>query len=232
MERSHTPKGRRARDRILAAAERLIAVHGFHGTSMRDVAAAARLPLATTVYHFAKKEQLYAAVLAAIAADLEERVEEALASAGEHSSAALDALARAVVEWAMEEPGRVKLLLRELLDNPTRVARAARLPLAPFLERASALVAARGGIDSPEIPVLHVVGAISYFIAARPTVERIVGPKEAKRIDAAYKREALAFARRVLGVTGSATRQEEPHATRAATSAGPARPRASRAPHH
>ena len=62
-ERSQTPKGRRMRDKILVAAERLFTTHGFHGTSMRDAASAAGLPLATTVYHFARKEQLYAAVL-------------------------------------------------------------------------------------------------------------------------------------------------------------------------
>lgn len=207
MERSQTPKGRRARERILAAAERLIAAHGFHGTSMRDVAAAARLPLATTVYHFAKKEQLYAAVLGEIAEALDGRLQTAIderagfARLGADSpDAALDALAVAIVRWAAEEPARVKLLLRELLDNPARVAKASRLPLAPFLERASALVAARAVDDAPEVTVLHLVGAISYFVAAWPTVERIVGAARAKQITASYEREAIAFARRMFGV--------------------------------
>ncbi|HET9992229.1 MAG TPA: TetR family transcriptional regulator [Kofleriaceae bacterium] len=194
MERSQTPKGRRARDRILAAAERLIAARGFHGTSMRDIAAAARLPLATTVYHFAKKEQLYAAVLGAIADELDARLQTAI-----RERDGLDALAVALVRWAAEEPGRVKLLLREVLDNPARVASASRLPLAPFLERASALVAERGAA-MPEVAVLHLVGAISYVVAARPTVERIVGTPRAKQILAGYEREAIAFARQMLGV--------------------------------
>ena len=51
--RSHTPKGQRAREHILATAEDAFAERGFHGTSMRDLAAAADLPLATLVYHFA-----------------------------------------------------------------------------------------------------------------------------------------------------------------------------------
>jgi AcrR family transcriptional regulator len=197
LERSQTPKGKKARERILAAAERLIAAHGFHGASMRDIAAAARLPLATTVYHFAKKEQLYAALLGEIAEDLEARL-DTLARSGP-ADAALDALAVALVRWAAEEPGRVKLLLREVLDNPARVAKASRLPLAPFLERASALVAARGGV-LPEAAVLHLVGAISYFVVAWPTTERIVGDRRAKQITAAYEREAIAFARHMLGV--------------------------------
>ena len=68
--RSHTPKGQRARAQILAVAEELLVERGFHGTSVRDIATAAKLPLATVVYHFARKEQLYAAVLQAIADDL------------------------------------------------------------------------------------------------------------------------------------------------------------------
>jgi len=194
LERSQTPKGKRARERILAAAERLIAARGFYGTSMRDIAAAARLPLATTVYHFAKKEQIYAAVLGAIADDLETRLQVALA---EQIRDPLDALAVALVRWSAAHPSHVKLLLREVLDNPARVANASRLPLAPFLAKASALLASRGA-PQPEVAVLHLVGAISYFVAAWPTVERIVGAARAKQITAAYEREAIAFAQQIL----------------------------------
>lgn len=199
MERSLTPKGRRAREKILAVAERLFSANGFHGTSMRDVAAGARYPLATTIYHFAKKEQLYAAVLDVIAADLDERLRTVTGDP-------LDALATALVTWARREPGRVKLLLRELLDNPTRVAKATKLPLGPFLTRAAGLVAASNKTaDSPETTVLHLVGAISYFVASWPTVERIVGPERAKQIDATYEAEALAFARRTCGFCSDAS---------------------------
>lgn len=209
MERSQTPKGKRARERILIAAERLIAERGFYGTSMRDIAAAARLPLATTVYHFAKKEQLYAAILGDIAAALDARLQAAMFERYERdtertttaATAAIDALAVALLRWAAEEPGRVKLLLRELLDNSARVARATRLPLAAFLERASALVAARG-VAHPEVVVLHLVGAISYFVAAWPTVERIVGTPRAKQISAAYEREVISLARRLIEAGG------------------------------
>ena len=68
--RSHTPKGKLARERILRASEPLFADWGFHGTSMRDIAEAVELPLASVVYHFGKKEKLYAALLGEIAAHL------------------------------------------------------------------------------------------------------------------------------------------------------------------
>jgi AcrR family transcriptional regulator len=235
--RSHTPKGRRARARILAAAERLLAVRGFHGTSVRDVAAAARLPLASVVYHFARKEQLYAAVLEAIGGELHRAIVAAGAGAGAAEAGPLaraDAFARALVRWSLGNPGRVRLLLRELLDNPARVARASRLPLAPVLTEAAALVGATGATGAapavPELAVLHVVGAVSYVVAAQPTVARIVGPARAARLAAASEREAIACARRVLGLPATIDPgKETPDAERPPGRARPARARAPRA---
>lgn len=258
--RSHTPKGRAARDRVLAAAERLFAARGFHGASLRDVADAARLPLATIVYHFAKKEQLYGAVLTAIADELTAAIADGIGPGGPARSAAvpsyvasgawvarLDAMALALVRWSAARPGRVRLLLRELLDNPSRVARASRLPLASVLEQMSALVAeaAQAGVlapGTPEIAVLHVVGAVSYVVAARPTVDRIVGAARARRMTASYEREALLFARRALGLsrelhaaatpsTPSSAREKQ-HAARNPDAPREADPRARRGANH
>lgn len=199
--RSHTPKGRAARDKILHAAETLLAARGFHGTSMRDIAEGAGVPLASALYHFGKKEQLHAAVLGAIAEDLEQRLGRALGGGVSHETR-LDRMLDALLDWADERPGRVRLLLRELLDNPTRVAKASNLPLAPVLKTLSAFVGEGPAAIAPETAVLHVVGAISYVVAARPTVDRIVGPARAKALAARYREDAKAFARRALTMRG------------------------------
>ena len=201
--RSHTPKGSRARDKIVRVAERLLASSGFHGTSMRDVAEAAGLPLASVVYHFARKEQLYAAVLTEIGGHLVSEMTRALNDEDQPWATRLDTIVRGLVAWTAAHPGRVKLLLRELLDNPARVARAAKLPLAPVLLRLSEFVAAgmRAGAFRrvvPETSVLHLVGAVSYFVAARPTVRRIVGPARDRQMSSSYEREAIGFARRMF----------------------------------
>ncbi len=203
--RSHTPKGARARGKIVRVAEGLLASTGFHGTSMRDVAEAAGLPLASVVYHFAKKEQLYAAVLAEIAEHLVSVMTRALEDEDQPWATRLDTIVRSLVAWTATHPGRVKLLLRELLDNPARIARAraSRLPLAPVLLRLSEFVAAgvRAGAFRPVVPetsVLYLVGAVSYFVAARPTVRRIVGPARYGRMSSSYEREAIGFARRMF----------------------------------
>jgi AcrR family transcriptional regulator len=201
--RSHTPKGARAREKILRVAERLFAAGGFHGTSMRDVADGAGLPLASVVYHFAKKEQIYGAVLGAIGEELVGELTREIDDDARPWAHRLDSLVRSFVRWTDANSGRVNLLLRELLDNPSRVARASRLPLAPVLLQISTFVEAgvRAGAFrrvAAETAVLHLVGAVSYFVAARPTVRRIVGPVRHRQLLTSYEREAVAFGRRMF----------------------------------
>jgi AcrR family transcriptional regulator len=57
---SSTDKG--VRDRLLAAAEELFSEHGFDGTSVRDLAAAAGCNIASVNYYFGGKENLYVEV--------------------------------------------------------------------------------------------------------------------------------------------------------------------------
>lgn len=193
MPRSHTAKGRAARDRIVRASERLFAASGYHGTSMRDIAAGVRLPLATVVYHFARKQSLYAAVLGDIAAELEVVIGGALAA-----DARVDSLARALVRWTDDRPGRVMLVMRELLDNRGRLARASRFPMAPLLRTLTGFVKAAAGSRQPEIAVIHALGALSFAVAAQPTLERIVGAARHRAIRRAYEAEAVDFVRRAL----------------------------------
>jgi AcrR family transcriptional regulator len=53
------------RERILRAAERLFAEHGYDGTSIRAIVAKARVNQAAVNYHFAGKDGLYREVLLA-----------------------------------------------------------------------------------------------------------------------------------------------------------------------
>jgi AcrR family transcriptional regulator len=185
---------------------------------MRDIAQAADVPLATVVYHFMRKEHLYAALLYDIGREL---------LAGLEATSTIDGFIEGLVRFSIDEPGRIKLLLRELLDNPARVKKAAQLPLAPFLERAAELIetgraAGIADVESAELAVLHVVGAVSYVVAAWPTVERIVGGERSRKLHGSYEREAIAFARRALGL-------EETYGSRAAMPARASRARTPRA---
>ena len=134
--RSHTPKGTRARDKILRVAERLLASAGFYGTSMRDVADAAGVPLASVVYHFAKKEQLYAAVLTEIGDHLVSEMTRALHDEDQPWAARLDTIVR--------DPRRV-----DRRAPRAREAAAARAPRQPGACRARVEAAAGAGPPAP-----------------------------------------------------------------------------------
>jgi AcrR family transcriptional regulator len=56
------PRSGDARQRIISVAETLFTQHGFEGASMRDIAAAANLNVATSYYYFPSKEELLWAV--------------------------------------------------------------------------------------------------------------------------------------------------------------------------
>ena len=54
---------RTTKDKLMDAAEKLFARRGFHGTSLRDITAAAGVDLALVNYHFGSKKRLLAAVI-------------------------------------------------------------------------------------------------------------------------------------------------------------------------
>lgn len=97
-------------ERILDAAERLFADHGFEGTSIRDIVDAANVNLAAVHYHFRSKEALLEAVLTrriSIVNDARlERLSEAEAAAAPRSPSVeevLRAFIVPVVEFAQRD---------------------------------------------------------------------------------------------------------------------------------
>lgn len=107
--------GDRTRQRILDAALPLFAEHGYAGTSVRTVAAAAGVNVATLAYHFADKAGLYATVV--------QRLHEDLAAAFPTPSPAASPEA-AVRSWvaagwsfAVAHRPHLRLLLRHVLDH-------------------------------------------------------------------------------------------------------------------
>lgn len=197
-----TARGRGARERALEAGERLFAERGLWGTSVRDLAADLKVPTASLLHHFPRKEALYRAVLERIAADLDRVVARAIARPGDHA-ARLPLLVRAFAAWAHRHPRRSNLLVRELLDNPARIAAAEVLPLAPVVERMSAFLrdGARAGafrrVD-PVLFIIHLAGSIAYFVAARPTFARMLDRGDAAAFHRAHAADLVQLAGRAL----------------------------------
>lgn len=65
--------GSSTRKKLLNAAERLFADHGYDGTSLRDISEASECHLALSTYHFGTKEQMFDEVIRRRAVQLEEQ---------------------------------------------------------------------------------------------------------------------------------------------------------------
>ncbi len=95
--------GGATRERILDAAERLFAEHGFAGTSHRQITAEAQVNLAAVNYHFGSKEELFVEVVRRRLKPVNERRLEMLDEAeGRPGGARLEDVARAFVEPVVE----------------------------------------------------------------------------------------------------------------------------------
>jgi AcrR family transcriptional regulator len=194
-------KGARTREAIVAAAEEAFAAAGFHGASMRDVAAAADMAVAGLLHHFPRKEGLYAEVLGRIAARIDAEITAAVAGRSSPQTR-LRRLVRRYVAWADANPRRSNLLLRELLDNPSRLGRAGRFHLAPVVAKMTAFIeeGRRAGAFArvdPLMFVVHLAGSTSYFIAARPTLAKIER-RPVSTLDRRFRRDFTTLVERYL----------------------------------
>lgn len=179
LARPGRPKDSRdTAERCLIAAESRFASVGFAGTGLRDVASDIGVTSATIIHHFGTKERLYARVLDRLAASLDGYVEPD----GEATVEAVVAMFERFLDWSFDRQYYAQLLLRELMENQTRVSKARRLHLlsiiSHFIQRIeNGQRAGRFRAFDAEIFVFYTLGAITHFSAAAPTVERMLRSK-------------------------------------------------------
>jgi AcrR family transcriptional regulator len=87
--------------RTLAAALDAFAEHGYHGTSIRDIASAAGLSVPGVYHHYRSKQEILVALLTAVMDDLLRRSTAALAAAGTDPSDRFDALVEHLLRFHM-----------------------------------------------------------------------------------------------------------------------------------
>jgi AcrR family transcriptional regulator len=117
-------KSERTRERILRAAERLFAQHGYDGVSVRDIGAAAKAQIALISYYFKNKEGLYRAIfqrrIEPVSVQRRAALQQLLARKKPPATIAdvLDALARPWVELRDRPGGQhyTRLIAREVGD--------------------------------------------------------------------------------------------------------------------
>lgn len=146
-----TDRGRRRREAVLDAAAELFLRHGFHGTSVDDLGAAAGISGPGLYRHFPSKDALLMAVLDRLWRQLRPAIER---SAGLGGDRALEALLEAHLDLVLGQPAALVLLLRELRHLPDDYRAAAARNHRRYVDAwVTALLArqdAQGGAVEPE----------------------------------------------------------------------------------
>ena len=108
------------RTRILEAAERVFALEGYHGTTLRQIAREAGVKLSLVAYHFETKQALYVAVFTNRQHVNTERARRLRAipdlGAPDALEQVVDAFMQPVVELGAEARWYRRLVLREAAD--------------------------------------------------------------------------------------------------------------------
>jgi AcrR family transcriptional regulator len=137
------------RRNILAAASRLVSERGIEGTSIRDVAAAAGVSLATVLHYYGSKDGLYEACIDAMYAELD-TLRAALFAAVQPQASLEELLSgtvRAAFEFARAHRPAHRILLRTVLEHGGMRADRRDRYLRPFLDDVTALLAPALSLD-------------------------------------------------------------------------------------
>ncbi len=136
------------RERILRAAAREIAAHGFHGMSMRELSRSAEMSLSNLYNYFASKDEILFALQKEAFEVLVASAEESLAGV-ESADARLYVFISHHVRYVAEHPDVMRVLVHEAASLPTAGRRAVRGLKERYFEIARAIVAelVAGGCD-------------------------------------------------------------------------------------
>jgi AcrR family transcriptional regulator len=113
------------REQILEAAAQLFARHGFHGVSIDDIGTAAGISGPGLYRHFPGKEAMLAEMLLDISRRLLDEGSRRAVAAPD-APAALDALLRWHIDFALSQPALITVQFRELANVPEPARRQIR----------------------------------------------------------------------------------------------------------
>jgi AcrR family transcriptional regulator len=178
------------RERILDAAERVFAESGYHGTTLRQIAAAADVKLSLIGYHFESKLALYTAVFARRQHVNEERLRMLRSIEDLDAPDALDRIVSAfldpVVALAEEGTAYRRLVLREAAD-PSSMQRPVIRDLFDPMAREFIAALRRALPGKPpgfyEWSYLFAVGALTQSAFDDRIGNLAVGPPPASNVD-------------------------------------------------
>lgn len=169
------------RRRCILAATRLFAAHGFDGTSVQAIADELGVTKQAVLHHFASKEALREAVLAAMLDHWRDTLPRLLVAASA-SEERFDALFGELHRFFVADPDRARILVRELLDRPLAIRSLLRHTVRPWLGAVAAYIRdgqARGlhypDVD-PEAYLIHILSLVLTAAAGAATSAEALAP--------------------------------------------------------
>jgi TetR/AcrR family transcriptional regulator len=192
--------------RILAVAEHVLGMTGFHGARLHDIARRVGIQKASLFHYFGGKEALYRAVIERGREDTEEDLRRALAMPvppRERVRALLDAY----VEKAARNPDRLRILVRHAFGDAP--ASASGADMEPLVHAVAELVRTGRSADDGEIDavavVLSVVATVAFLFTVAPVLfpGLVDGPSSADAVDR-VKRQVSDMVERALSAPGQA----------------------------
>lgn len=190
------------RERLLAAARRQFAEKGFYGASIALVAGELGLSKQALLYHFKRKEDLYAEVLQEISQSLLKAV-RATVRRGGAPERQLEDILLGLYFSSRESPLDTQILVRELLDNQARAEKVKDWYLLPFLGEITAIVQRMQGFERTPAStafcmVYQLLGSIQYFAISTATLKRMYGEETYESFRDEFPMELRSQIRRLI----------------------------------
>jgi TetR/AcrR family fatty acid metabolism transcriptional regulator len=135
-------RGADKRDRILTAAERIFARHGFFAAKVSDVAKEAGVADGTIYLYFKSKDDLLISLFERRMAQLNAALKEAIA--GKPPREQLRAFVRTYLQLVHDEPSAAEVLTIELRQSAKFMKEYDNVELADFLRMLAGIVSANG----------------------------------------------------------------------------------------
>lgn len=147
-----------ARERILAAATDLFAVHGYDGTSTRAIAERVALNVATVAYHVGGKRDLYLAVMERAHRMERAAVRDALAACTP-DGAGVATLTDGYLDFCVAHPVIPALWMHRWLSDAADIADLEAAYVTPLIDEVVGVLTA---IAAPGVDVRHAVWTVVW----------------------------------------------------------------------
>jgi TetR/AcrR family transcriptional regulator, regulator of cefoperazone and chloramphenicol sensitivity len=183
------------RERLIGAAAELFAERGFHGTTVRDIAARAGANVAGASYHFGSKAGLYLGALRQHFGEIRQRLDPEGIAGDPKALAALprdevcrllENRIRAILEILLGPPPGLQgtLMMREMCDPSEALPTIVEEFIEPQVRDLGAVLRRlEPGLGDAAIErcVFSIMGQILYFRFSRPIQLQLMGRREFPR---------------------------------------------------